>query len=119
MAGFVILRHDDPRGLHFDFMLEMGGVLKTWSVPQLPAQGKEITCRALPDHRTAYLEYEGPLAGSRGSVTRCDRGTYSIEHQSDSELVVILSGEKLTGRVTLRRVPGEPNLWSFCNISAV
>ena len=90
-----------PAGVHFDFMLEMGGVLKTWSLPQPPLPGVEIDAEALPDHRLAYLDYEGPISGDRGSVTRWDRGTYEVENQSESELIVRLKGEKLIGKATL------------------
>ena len=43
--------------------------------------GKEIRCVAtrLPDHRLAYLEYEGPVSGNRGVVRRIDSGKYEID----------------------------------------
>ena len=113
MPQFVILRHDSPRGVHFDFMLESGGVLKTWALPQPPQPGLEMPCEALADHRLAYLDYEGPISGDRGSVTRWDRGTCTIERESDTEWAVNLSGEKLTGRATLHRLPNDPNGWTF------
>ena len=88
-------------------MLEMGDVLKTWSLPQPPLKGVEMDAEALPDHRLAYLDYEGPISGDRGSVTRWDRGTYEVECQSESELIVRLSGEKLMGKRSLRQSAGE------------
>ena len=51
-------------------MLEAGDVLKTWALPQPPQPGVEMECTALADHRLAYLDYEGPLSGNRGAVTR-------------------------------------------------
>ena len=113
MPQFVVLRHDSPRGVHFDFMLEANDVLKTWALPQPPQSGLEIECEALGDHRLAYLDYEGPLSGERGSVTRWDRGMYIVERQSDAEWVIDLAGEKLTGRATLHRLPNDPNGWAF------
>ena len=113
MSRFVILRHDGPRGLHFDFLLEVGQTLKTWALPQPPTSGVEMTCQALPDHRLAYLDYEGPVSGDRGSVTRWDRGTYQMDHRSDSELAFELSGEKLTGRATLSQLPEQSGHWRF------
>jgi hypothetical protein len=53
MPRFVILRHDSPRGVHYDLMLEDGDVLKTWALPQPPEAGVEMVCDALPDHRLA------------------------------------------------------------------
>jgi len=113
MSQYVILQHDSPRGLHFDFMLEMDGVLKTWSIPMLPAVGREICAESLPDHRLAYLDYEGPISDARGSVARWDRGTFEIENQSELELALRLSGEKLTGSLILRQSPAEPKSWSI------
>ena len=94
MPRFVILRHDSPRGEHFDFMLEAGDVLKTWALPRPPEIGVEMDCEALADHRLAYLDYEGPISGQRGSVTRWDCGTYTLERQSDAEWTVNLVGRE-------------------------
>ena len=111
MPQFVVLRHDRPRGVHFDLMLEVGDVLKTWALPQPPQPGLEIECEALADHRLAYLDYEGPISGQRGSVTRWDRGMYVVERQSDAEWVIDLAGEQLTGRATLHRTATDSNRW--------
>ena len=113
MPRFVILRHDSPRGLHFDLLLEMGQALKTWALPQPPESGIEMTCEALPDHRPAYLDYEGPVSGDRGSVTRWDRGTCEIQRPNDTELVLELSGEKLAGRATLKQSLEDSRRWRF------
>ncbi len=113
MPRFVILRHDAPRGLHYDFMLESGGVLKTWSLPQPPQPGVEIPCEALPDHRLAYLDYEGPVSGDRGSVTRWDCGTYTIERESDEEWLVELEGEQVRGLAILRPASNKKGQWVF------
>jgi hypothetical protein len=111
MPRFVILRHQGPRGEHFDFMLEAGGVLKTWALPRAPQVGVEMDCEALPDHRLAYLDYEGPISGDRGSVSRWDCGTYSTERQNDREWAVALAGERLVGQVTLRSFADDPKRW--------
>jgi hypothetical protein len=101
MPRYVILRHETAQGLHFDFMLEMGGALKTWSLSQAPGAGVDMKAELLADHRLSYLEYEGPISGGRGSVARWDRGMYEVEYQSKSDLIVQLKGEKLIGKVTL------------------
>ena len=111
---FVILRHDSPRGEHFDFMLEAGGVLKTWALPRAPEAGVEVACEALADHRLTYLDYEGPISGDRGVVTRWDSGAYTVERQNDREWAVTLAGHRLTGHATLRRSAHAQNRWSFC-----
>ena len=62
MPRYVILEHETTGGSHFDFMLETGGTLKTWSISQPPLNGVEMDAEALPDHRLAYLDYEGPIS---------------------------------------------------------
>jgi len=113
MPRFALLIHDSPRGLHYDFFLEKGDVLKTWALPHVPETGLEIPCQALADHRPIYLDYEGPISGGRGTVARWDQGTYLIERWSDDEIVVELAGAKFTGRVELRRSANSPEKWRF------
>ncbi len=110
MPRFALLVHDSPRGMHYDFFLEAGDVLKTWALPQEPEPGLEINCEALADHRPLYLDYEGPISGGRGTVAGWDRGTYSVEAWRDDEIIVALAGSKLAGRVALRRTAGQ---WRF------
>jgi hypothetical protein len=113
MPRFVILCHDTSRGEHFDFMLEADGVLKTWALPEAPTAGVEVACEALADHRLAYLDYEGPISGDRGRVTRWDRGTCVVERQSDREWVVKLAGGRLGGMVTLQYMGEDRKRWRF------
>lgn len=94
-------------------MLEAEGVLKTWALSQEPAEGVEIAAEALADHRLAYLDYEGPVSGGRGTVVRWDQGDYRLVSQRDDEWIVELSGERLSGRATLRRSPAGINPWSW------
>jgi hypothetical protein len=118
MPRFVILQHTTPPGyerpLHWDLMLESGDVLRTWALEQEPTNGATINAEQLADHRSAYLEYEGPISGERGSVTRWDQGTYSVESESDNELVVVLEGARLNCRLTLTRQSDNPQRWAVC-----
>lgn len=113
MPRFVVLKHEHPRGLHWDFMLEAGEHLATWALPEEPTEGRELTAEMLPDHRRAYLDYEGPVSGDRGRVWRWDSGAYEAERQTDDEWVVNLSGEKLRGRTVLTRIAAMPGGWRF------
>lgn len=113
MRRFVILRHDSREGTHFDLMLEAGDALKTWALPQPPQPGVEMPCKALGDHRLAYLDYEGPISGNRGSVTRWDSGTYRIVQQDEGQWIVELQGTKLSGRATLCAAPDDRQRWTF------
>ncbi|MBN72325.1 MAG: hypothetical protein CME32_23970 [Gimesia sp.] len=118
MQQYVILRHDHPE-LHWDLMLEEGDVLKTWRLPQPPEidpasdeTSLDLTAEALPDHRLVYLEYEGPVSGDRGEVSRWDRGTFTLLERSEDQLVALLTGEELAGRLTLKKQDSE-NRWSL------
>ena len=113
MPRFVILEHADSSGLHWDFMLEVGAVLKTWALAQPPGSVRTVAAAALPDHRPAYLEYQGPISGDRGSVTRWDHGTYRLEEESEGEFKLALAGEKLIGRATISQSPDRPGQWQF------
>jgi hypothetical protein len=112
MPRYIILRHETPQGVHFDFMLEAGGALKTWSLPEPPRPGVEIECQALADHRLAYLDYEGPISGGRGTVTRWDQGTYTLERQSEGEWIAGLTGDRIAGDAVIRRAD-PPGQWTF------
>ena len=113
MPRFVILEHDRPDGLHYDFMLEIGESLKTWSLAEPPASGIERHTERLPDHRLAYLDYEGPVSGGRGTVKQWDRGTYRLIERTSESMIVELLGEKLHGRADFVAESETPNRWKF------
>lgn len=100
MPRYVILEHDYPT-LHWDFMLEIGSVLRTWRLEAPPVQGSNIRAEAIGDHRRMYLAYEGALIGDRGSVTRWDTGEFEVERCDSARVDVILRGERQSGRVRL------------------
>ncbi len=88
MPRFVILRHDTAEGeYHWDLLFEnTNGALTSYSLPsrladELISIRKGVvsgTARRLPDHRLAYLDYEGPISGNRGSVRKIDGGEFSM-----------------------------------------
>jgi hypothetical protein len=95
-------------------MLESGDVLATWALQAVPQPGRPIDAERLFDHRTAFLDYEGPLSAGRGSVTRWDGGTYRAMAQDDERWEVEIEGKRLVGRATLRRrEAAEAQRWSF------
>jgi hypothetical protein len=111
---FVVLRHETPaRPLHWDFMLEMSDVLRTWALDAEPADGLSITATALADHRAIYLDYEGPISGDRGHVTRWDWGDYEVLIDRDNQIVARLEGQKLNGEVALQRDAENDQRWIF------
>lgn len=95
---FVILIHDHPQ-LHWDFMLEADGVLKTWRLAEEPGSGRTVPAELLPDHRIEYLDYEGPVSGDRGTVHQFDAGTFT-RLDNPSKTAVRLAGKKLNGFAT-------------------
>jgi hypothetical protein len=112
MPRFVLLEHDHPH-LHWDFMLAAGGVLRTWRLDAPPAPGHLGTATRLSDHRLAYLDYEGPVSGGRGTVRRWERGTFDWLVDDPDRVAVRLEGERLRGVARLERWSGDEWAWAF------
>lgn len=102
MPRFVVLEHDWPT-LHWDFLLEMGPILRAWRLLAEPSTAKEIPAEPNADHRLLYLEFEGPLSGHRGRVRRWDAGTFEWIADEPARIAVDLHGEKLVGRFMIRQ----------------
>ena len=109
MPRFVILTHDWPHP-HWDFLAEAGGVLRAWRLLEEPVVGADIPAEPNFPHRLFYLDYEGPVSGGRGNVTRWDAGTcdWLTDEQDRAELD--LCGVKLTGRARVERA-GESSVF--------
>lgn len=118
MPRYVILYHQqhsaDTDLTHWDLMLENNGLLCTWKIQQPPTPGEQLTAIPLPDHRIAYLEYEGPISGDRGQVSQFDFGTYegSLPSSTDS-FSVHLTGKVFRGRLLLEPHPQQPEQWQI------
>ena len=104
---FVVQRHD-ARNLHYDFRLEIDGVLKSWAVPKEPP--KEAGTRRLAieteDHPLAYADFEGEIPAGEygaGKVDIWDRGTFELLKLEEREIVVALEGQELKGNYVLVR----------------
>jgi len=82
-------------------MLEDGDHLLTWSLPAAPLVGEQFWALPLAEHRLDYLDYEGPLTGDRGSVTRHDWGSYKKLSDNDQQQVFMLRGQDKPSRVTI------------------
>ncbi|MFT5324590.1 MAG: hypothetical protein ACI8P0_002454 [Planctomycetaceae bacterium] len=106
MPRFVLLEHDHPE-LHWDFMLERGEALLAWRLDRIPTAACEIAAVSLPDHRVAYLDYEGPVSSNRGSVQRVDRGDFEWLVSEADIVAVRLSGSRLEGTARLRKLSAD------------
>jgi len=116
MPRFVVLAHNHPV-FHWDFMLERAGALQTWRLAKPPDAEGSIEAEALADHRLAYLDYEGPVSGGRGEVTRWDRGEFEIVESTPERVVVRLAGARLVGDARLER-RSEDASWLFQRLNA-
>lgn len=100
MPRFVLLEHR-WNGVHHDLMFERDGALRTWAIEEALEGAKEVAARALPDHRIAYLEYEGPISGERGEVRRVDEGEYEEIAWGERRVVVRVAGQRWRGVLEL------------------
>jgi len=115
--AFVVQKHDATR-LHYDFRLEMDGVLKSWAVTKGPSlvPGDKRLAVHVEDHPLDYGDFEGTIPKGEyggGSVVLWDRGTWSPigdarKGYAKGHLEFELTGEKLTGRWHLVRMHGKP-----------
>src|SRR4051794_24914615 len=73
---YVVLRHDGIPDPHFDLMIEsrVGGPLYTWRCFQNPVSQYVTLAHRIANHRCHYLDYQGPLSGDRGVVSRIAAG---------------------------------------------
>jgi DNA ligase D-like protein (predicted 3'-phosphoesterase) len=119
---FVVQKHNASR-LHYDFRLQMEGVLKSWAIPKGPSLDPSKKRLAIPteDHPIDYADFEGIIPESNygaGSVIVWDKGIYenkteksgqavSIKQAYDTgHITLILNGKKLKGEFALIKMKG-------------
>lgn len=124
---FVIQKHD-AQSLHYDFRLEVDGVLKSWAVPKGPSTDPSEKRLAIEveDHPLDYAGFEGVIPEGEygaGTVLVWDRGSYENVTEKDGEVrpladalkeghaIVRLDGEKLSGGYALQRIDDEEGQW--------
>ncbi len=117
---FVIQKHD-ATSLHYDFRLEVDGVLKSWAVPKGPSTDPRDKRLAMEveDHPLDYIDFEGVIPKGNygaGTVIVWDAGTYENLSTSDGEpismsealesghAIVGLHGQKISGGYAITRV---------------
>ena len=114
---FCVQRHDATR-LHYDFRLEIDGVLKSWAVPKGPTLDPALKHFAahVEDHPVEYGSFEGNIPSGNygaGSVMLWDRGTFDLlgdvsgeDQIKRGDLKFQLHGEKLQGDFALVQMNG-------------
>ncbi len=131
---FVVQKHR-ARQLHYDFRLELDGVLKSWSAPKGPSADPALKHLAVmvEDHPLGYASFEGVIPKGEygaGEVIVWDRGTYSPDEQGKllfnnrteageelrkglekGKISIFLRGHKLKGSWTLVKIRKTQNDW--------
>jgi bifunctional non-homologous end joining protein LigD len=130
-SRFVIQKHA-ARRLHYDFRLEMEGVLKSWALPKgLPwKRGEKHLAVEVEDHPIEYEDFEGVIPEGQyggGTVMVWDHGTYYVYGEQplkslrEGKLHLVLDGKKARGEWTLVRIRGrddEKNQWLILKTGA-
>jgi len=104
-SRFVVQKHQASH-LHYDFRLELGGVLRSWAVPKgLPAEsGVKRLAVQTEDHPVEYLDFEGTIPKGEygaGTVEIWDRGTFALDKEASDRLEFTLHGERISGDYAL------------------
>jgi bifunctional non-homologous end joining protein LigD len=128
---FVVQKHAATR-LHYDFRLELNGVLKSWAIPKGPSMDPAIKHLAMlvEDHPYDYKDFEGIIPQGQyggGTVIVWDMGTYEplengktkneqekimVKEFNAGSIKIILRGKKLRGEFALVRMQGRgENNW--------
>lgn len=112
--------------LHYDLRLEAKGVLKSFALPKGPSLDPHEKRLAIEvdDHEISYLLFEGKIKEGygAGSVTLWDKGTYTIDKESDPEKTLLkglkegkvhftLQGKKLKGTFALVKLGKKEKEW--------
>ena len=129
-SRFVIQKHEASR-LHYDFRLQLEGVLKSWAVPKgLPwKKGEKHLAVQVEDHPIEYETFEGIIPEGNyggGTVMVWDCGSYYVYGEQpakslrEAKLHLVLDGKKAKGEWTLVRIRGndQKNQWLILKTGA-
>jgi bifunctional non-homologous end joining protein LigD len=121
LRGRFVVHEHHASHLHFDFRMEMEGVLKSWAVPKGPSLNPEEKRLAVEveDHAVSYINFEGRIAEGKygaGEVRIWDNGEYhaagdALSQLKEGRLRFILDGKKLQGEFTLIKMVKRDKQW--------
>jgi DNA ligase D-like protein (predicted 3'-phosphoesterase) len=102
---FVVQKHQSTH-LHYDFRLEIDGVLRSWAIPKGPPLEPAVRRLAIQveDHPIDYIDFTGIIPKGEygaGSVEIWDKGEFNLEKESANILEFSLRGKKLSGSYAL------------------
>lgn len=107
---FVVHEHHSTH-LHYDFRLEINGVLRSWAIPKGPSMNpaeKRLSIQ-VEDHPIEYIDFEGIIPQGQygaGTVVIWDIGSFTIIDEQNNRLSLSLNGKKLKGNFTLVHLKG-------------
>lgn len=127
---FTVQKHDASH-LHYDFRLELGGVLKSWAIPKGPSMNPEDKRLAMmvEDHPFDYRDFEGTIPKGNygaGEVIVWDRGLYlpaggGTDKEENEKLLkkalkkgdikIVMLGKKLKGEFALVKMKKDEKAW--------
>ena len=107
---FVVHEHHATH-LHYDFRLEINGVLRSWAIPKGPSMNPAEKRLAIQveDHPLVYIDFEGIIPQGQygaGTVVIWDSGNFTIIDEQNNRLSFSLNGKKLKGNFTLVHLKG-------------
>ena len=111
MASRFVIHEHHASHLHFDFRLELEGVLRSWVLPKGPSMNPSERRLALEveDHALEYIDFEGIISEGHygaGTVVIWDKGTYDPIEIGKGKISFYLNGRRLRGAFTLMHLKG-------------